>query len=250
MSWKTSDIYQKKTISGYYFCKAENTVGEMITRTITLDIQLKAVFIHDPEITLLENTAEIHILISGPLTHILEQNCVKDTDICDTANITVPSDNKHILASQHSEISDFTVEVTLADAKASEFKFCFWMYDGDDLLYEEPNTKIVKADRALGVAVIIGITAALVLTVGGCAVFVTLWSRGIFPKVNTDQKFTDLLKPVIDENTSLRRDVTAMFEDVDRLRQKVILQQVMIDYLRNNVKSNRDGWIRIHCEKT
>jgi len=34
----------------------------------------------------------------------------------------------------------------------------------------------------LGVAVIIGITAALVLTVGGCAVFVTLWSRGIFPK--------------------------------------------------------------------
>jgi hypothetical protein len=41
MSWKTSDIYQKKTISGYYFCKAENTAGEMITRTITLDIQRK-----------------------------------------------------------------------------------------------------------------------------------------------------------------------------------------------------------------
>ena len=51
------------------------------------------------------------------------------------------------MASQHSETSDFTVEVTLADAKASEFKCCFWMYDGDDLLYEEPNTKIVKADR-------------------------------------------------------------------------------------------------------
>ena len=43
MSWKTSDIYQKKTISGYYFCKAENTVGEMITRTMTLDIQRKYV---------------------------------------------------------------------------------------------------------------------------------------------------------------------------------------------------------------
>jgi len=41
-----------------------------------------------------------------------------------------------------------------------------------------------------------------------------------------------------------------VFEDVDRLRQKVLLQQGMIDYLRNNVKSNRDGWIRIHCEKT
>jgi ribA/ribD-fused uncharacterized protein len=62
---------------------------------------------------------------------------------------------------------------------------------------------------------------------------------------NIDQKFTDLLKPIIEENTSLRRDVTAMSEDVDRLRQKVLLQQGMIDHLRSSAKSNRDRQIRM-----
>ena len=75
-------------------------------------------FIDDPEITLLDNTAEIHFLISGPLTHIIEQNCVKDTNICDEANITVPNDSKHIWPLRQCVIFDFTVEVILADAEA------------------------------------------------------------------------------------------------------------------------------------
>ena len=43
---------------------------------------------------------------------------------------------------------------------------------------------------------------------------------------NIDQKFTNLLKPIVEENTSLRREVTAMSEDVDRLRQKVLSNKV------------------------
>jgi len=62
---------------------------------------------------------------------------------------------------------------------------------------------------------------------------------------NIDQTFTDLLKPMKEENTSLRRDVTAMSKGVDILRQKVILQRGMIDYLCNSVKSNRNRQIRM-----
>ncbi|KAK2140440.1 hypothetical protein LSH36_1355g00002 [Paralvinella palmiformis] len=40
---------------------------------------VKAVFTKDPEITILEGRAEIHFIISGPLTYILEENCVMDT---------------------------------------------------------------------------------------------------------------------------------------------------------------------------
>jgi hypothetical protein len=32
------------------------------------------------------------------------------------------------------------VDVPLADPEETEFIFSFWMYDGDDLLYQDANT--------------------------------------------------------------------------------------------------------------
>ncbi|KAK2139267.1 hypothetical protein LSH36_1899g00000, partial [Paralvinella palmiformis] len=99
---------------------------------------VKAVFTKDPEITIAEGRAEIHFIISGPLTHILEENCVKDTAICDKVNITVPT-KKHIRPSQGTVVHDFIVDVPLADSEETEFIFSFWMYDGGEMLYQDAN---------------------------------------------------------------------------------------------------------------
>ena len=99
-------------------------------------LSVKAVFSSDPEIAILEGKAQIHFIISGPLTHIIEENCVQDTSICDTANITVPN-NLRIRQTQNIEIHDFTAEVPLADVEDKQFIFSFWMYDGEDMLYSE-----------------------------------------------------------------------------------------------------------------
>ena len=40
ITWKTSDETQRKTVSGYYTCDAENAVG-MTSHTLKLDIQCK-----------------------------------------------------------------------------------------------------------------------------------------------------------------------------------------------------------------
>ena len=96
--------------------------------------KVKAVFSKDPEITIYEGRAHIHFVISGPLTYILEENCVKDTTICDTSNITVPT--KHYLKtiSTNMDTHNFSADVPLADSEATQFVFSFWMYDGEDLL--------------------------------------------------------------------------------------------------------------------
>ncbi|KAK2139251.1 hypothetical protein LSH36_1916g00011 [Paralvinella palmiformis] len=104
-----------------------------------LYIYLKAIFTKDPEITIIEDRAESHFIISGSLTQILEENCFKDIAICHKANITVPT-NQYLRSTQVPDIYDFTVDVPLADPEETEFIFSFWMYDGDDLLYQDANT--------------------------------------------------------------------------------------------------------------
>ena len=101
-------------------------------------LSVKANFIHDPKITILDDTAKIHFLISGPLTHIIEENCVTDTALCTNYNINIPNDN-HIWLVQNTIRHDFYEDVPLADSEASQFVFSFWMYDGDDLLYSVPD---------------------------------------------------------------------------------------------------------------
>ncbi|KAK2138879.1 hypothetical protein LSH36_2276g00001, partial [Paralvinella palmiformis] len=104
---------------------------------------VKDVFTKDPEITILEGRAEIHFIISGPLTHILEENCVMDTNICDKATITVPT-KQHLRSSQDTDVHDFTTDVPLADPEATELLFSFWMYDGEHLLYQDDNNIIIE----------------------------------------------------------------------------------------------------------
>ena len=86
-------------------------------------------------------------MISGHLTHVLEENCVTDTSICAKYNISVPY-NKAIIMLQDTITHDFSVEVPLADTEATQFVFYFWMYDGEDLLYSEPN--IIPVDISAG----------------------------------------------------------------------------------------------------
>ena len=107
---------------------------------------MKAVFISDPEVRILDNTAEIHFMISGPLTHILEANCVIDTNICIQSNISVPNISD-IWLSHWSVINHFTVEVPLADDESSKFLFSFWMYDGADLLDSKATAFPVRKDE-------------------------------------------------------------------------------------------------------
>ncbi|KAK2140002.1 hypothetical protein LSH36_1518g00010 [Paralvinella palmiformis] len=94
-----------------------------------------AVFAKTPEITIVEGRAEIHFVICGSITHILEENCVKETIICDKANITVPTKN-HVRSSEETVVHDFIVDVPLADSKAT----------GDT--YNEPNSPTMIADRS------------------------------------------------------------------------------------------------------
>ena len=78
-------------------------------------------------------------MISGQLTHIIEENCVSDTNICAKYNISVPN-NKAIMTLQDKITHDFSVEVPLANTDATQFVFSFWMYDGEDLLSSEANS--------------------------------------------------------------------------------------------------------------
>ncbi|KAK2140049.1 hypothetical protein LSH36_1501g00011 [Paralvinella palmiformis] len=87
---------------------------------------VKAIFAKDPEIIIIEDRAEIHFIISGSLTQILEENCVKDTVICYKANITVPT-NQHLRSTQVPVIYDFTVDVPLADPEGTELIFSFFI---------------------------------------------------------------------------------------------------------------------------
>ena len=107
---------------------------------------MKAVFITDPEISIIDNTAEIHFMISGPLTHILEENCVIDTNICIQSNIRVPQGSE-VWLPHRSVINDFTVEVPLADDESNTFMFSFWMYDGADLLDSKATAIPVGKDK-------------------------------------------------------------------------------------------------------
>ena len=95
-----------------------------------------AVFASDPEITISEGMAQIHFVISGPLTHFIEENCVKGTDICAKANITVPN-NEMIREIRGTDEYDFITEVPLAEPEATEFMFSFWMFDRGDQLNSE-----------------------------------------------------------------------------------------------------------------
>ena len=97
---------------------------------------MKASFVRDPEITILHETANIHFIISGTLTHIVEENCVTDTDVCAKFNISVPSNRQNWLLAD-TIIHDFYAEVPLADTEATRFVFSFWMYDGEDVLYSD-----------------------------------------------------------------------------------------------------------------
>ncbi|KAK2139411.1 hypothetical protein LSH36_1806g00000 [Paralvinella palmiformis] len=137
---------------------------------------VKAVFTKDPDIIILEGRADIHFIISGSLTHILEENCVKDTIICDKANITVPA-KQHLKLSQGTEVHDFTVDVPLADSEATEFIFSFWMYDGNDLLYQEANTIPVDI-TGTNIGVIVGVIIAVILSIAVVVIFIVLWKRG------------------------------------------------------------------------
>ncbi|KAK2138988.1 hypothetical protein LSH36_2155g00004 [Paralvinella palmiformis] len=105
---------------------------------------VNAVFTKDPEITILEGRAEIHFIISGPLTHILEENCVMITNICDKATIAVPT-KQHLRSSQYTDVHDFTTYVPLADPEAIEILFSFWidMYNQtEDLGYNNPTMTV------------------------------------------------------------------------------------------------------------
>ena len=72
-------------------------------------LSAKAFFTTNPEIAIHEGSAEIHFIISGHLTHILEENCVKDTTVCDKAIITIPT--KHTRSSRGLVVHDFTANV-------------------------------------------------------------------------------------------------------------------------------------------
>ncbi|KAK2140006.1 hypothetical protein LSH36_1518g00015 [Paralvinella palmiformis] len=98
---------------GNYSLMAGNNHGNMTPVTLRIMPEVKAVFTKDLEITIAEGRAEIHFIIFGPLTHILEENCVKDTAICDKVNITVPTE-KHVRPSQVTVVHDFIVNVPLA----------------------------------------------------------------------------------------------------------------------------------------
>ena len=85
-----------------------------------------AEFNTDPKIVILEGRAEIHFLISGPLTHIIEENCVIDTTLCVDFNTSIPNYNQ-IRLMVHSLTHDFLIKVPLADSGASQFVFYFWL---------------------------------------------------------------------------------------------------------------------------
>ena len=119
-------------------------------------IAAQATFTIAPVITILNHTAVIQFVISGPLTHIVEMNCVTDTTTC--INTTIPvsavqTHGSHVDTQrmkqkqslfhganlQHNrsiatEIYNFTSEVPLVDPVANSFEFSFDLYHGDDLI--------------------------------------------------------------------------------------------------------------------
>ncbi|KAK2140400.1 hypothetical protein LSH36_1367g00001 [Paralvinella palmiformis] len=135
---QSNDTYNIRIKAENDFQGGSFTYGEM-ARFSTL---VKAVFTKDPEISIVEGRAEIHFIISGSLSHILEENCVMDTNICNKANITVPT-KQHLKSSYDPDVHDFSVNVPLADSKFTEFIFSFWMYDGEYMLYQDAHSIVV-----------------------------------------------------------------------------------------------------------
>ena len=87
-----------------------------------------------PDISLKNNKAEIHFIISGPLTHVKVKNCVDGTEECVTENVLVP---------QKIMKYDFITELALAAPKAKRWLFLFWIYDDDVALNSEPIEIVV-----------------------------------------------------------------------------------------------------------
>ena len=109
----------------------------------------KGQFLQEPKITILDDIAEIHFVIYGHVTHIIEENCVTDTTICANFTISVPN-YKQIRLMVHSLTHNFLIEVPLADSGALQFVFYFWLYDGEDLLYSEAEKLIIDLSRGKG----------------------------------------------------------------------------------------------------
>ena len=94
--------------------------------------------------------AEIHFIITGPLTHIGVQNCAEDpSNLCVTEDVYVPSSNNRRNRRQTDVVNhDFTEDVVLSDPEATKFTFSFWLYDDDVLLYED--ARVVPIDTSGG----------------------------------------------------------------------------------------------------
>ena len=94
--------------------------------------------------------AEIHFIITGPLTNIRVQNCAEDSSkLCVTEDVKVPSSNNRRNRRQTDVVNhDFTEDVVLSDPEATKFTFSFWLYDDDVLLYEE--ARVVPVDTSGG----------------------------------------------------------------------------------------------------
>ena len=94
--------------------------------------------------------AEIHFIITGPLTHIRVQNCAEDSSkLCVTEDVKVPPSNNRRNRRQTDVVNyDFMEDVVLSDPEATTFTFSFWLYDDDVLLYEE--ARVVPVDTSGG----------------------------------------------------------------------------------------------------
>jgi uncharacterized phage infection (PIP) family protein YhgE len=62
-----------------------------------------------------------------------------------------------------------------------------------------------------------------------------------------DDRFTNLLKSIQAENTSLRTDLTSLSDKLSNLTNIVKRQQGEIDYLHSSTTSNRSRLIRMEC---
>ena len=141
-----------------------------------------ATFSKPPVITILNYSAHIEFVVTGPLTHITEKNCVAETDTCTNSSIPIPGGDNKIArerrASQGQMISsadkdngaphisfphglalfnrvargimeethNFNETVPLADptGTADSYTFTFWFFDGDDLLRSTGHTESVE----------------------------------------------------------------------------------------------------------
>ncbi|KAK2142341.1 hypothetical protein LSH36_968g00017 [Paralvinella palmiformis] len=155
---QSNDTYNIRIKAENDFQGGSFIYGEM-ARFSTL---VKAVFTKDPVISIVESKAEIHFIIYGSLSHILEENCVMDTNICNKANITVPT-KQHLRSSYDADVHDFSVNVPLADSNFTEFIFSFWMYDGEYMLYQDAHSIVVDITGSKAIPLAFSISPSFVL---------------------------------------------------------------------------------------